>query len=142
MLAAPEPPQTGTGRLSDSHRSPLFRSPADPTFTLRIAFGVAPEEILHIRHCRTPPRLPQLGAAPRWSLRHETNETRQCRKDLPKGLLSFCDLFSRPVRRQAPPFRQYVLIGGDSCSGRGEWVMVGAVGGRASPGLNLPVGRA
>lgn len=92
MLAAPQPPQTGTGRLWVSHRSPLLRSPADPTFTLGIAFGVAPEEILHIRHCRAPPLLPQLGAAPRLSLRHGTNETRQCRKDLLNRLLSFCDL--------------------------------------------------
>lgn len=68
-------PQPGTRRVA------LLPSPAHPTFTLAIAVGVTPEEILHIRHCRSRMLQPRLGAASRLALRHGTNETRPCRKD-------------------------------------------------------------
>lgn len=82
--AAPERSQTRNRTAVElppqklSH-SRLHPSPDDPTFTLSIAVGVAPEKILHIRHCRAR-QLSSPGAAPPLSLRHGTNETRQCRK--------------------------------------------------------------
>lgn len=77
------PPSGSRRRSPYTHASPW--SPTDPTFTLSIAVGVAPKEVLHIRHCPARLPLPRLGAAPRLFLRHGTNETRQCRKDALKG---------------------------------------------------------